>query len=201
MTKAKFATSIFAGFVVLMLLPTLASAQSTISGQVRDTSGAVMANATVEAASDVLIERSRTVTTNSEGRYAIVDLRPGTYVVTVTLMGFNTVKQTVVVPANVTVPVDAELKIGSVGETVTVEARVATVDVENTAHPLTLTRSEMDTLPTGRYMQSIASYTPGAHLNLPDIGGSQQVEQNYISLHGNGSVHDVYMLDGMLANT
>src|SRR5579864_7715758 len=201
MTKAKFATSIFAGFVVLMLLPTLASAQSTISGQVRDTSGAVVANATVEAASDVLIEGQRTVTTNAEGRYAIVDLRPGTYVVTVTKAGFTTMKQTIIVPANVSVPVDAELKVGSVGETVNVEARVATVDVENAAHPTTLTRSEMDNLPTGRYMQSIASYVPGAHLNLPDIGGSQQIEQNYISVHGSGSVHDSYYLDGMKVNT
>jgi len=182
-------------------LPTLASAQSTISGQVRDTSGAVVANATVEAASDVLIEGQRTVTTNAEGRYAIVDLRPGTYTVTVTMAGFGAVKQTIVVPANVSVPVDAELKVGSVGETVNVEARVATVDVENASHPQTLTRSEMDALPTGRYMQSIASYIPGAHLNLPDIGGSQQIEQNYISVHGNGPSHNTYTLDGMMVNT
>jgi hypothetical protein len=53
---------------------------------------------------------------------------------------------------------------------------VATVDVD--AHPETFTRAEMDALPTGRYMQSIASYAPGTHLNLPDIGGSQQIEQN-----------------------
>jgi hypothetical protein len=191
----------FWGLVLLFLLPCLASAQSTISGEVRDSTGAVIANATVEAASDVLIEKSRSVTTNGEGRYAIVDLRPGTYVVTVTLAGFSTVKQTVIVPANVTVPVDAELKPGTVGETVTVQAREATVDVENVAHPETLTRTDMDNLPTGRYMQSIASYVPGAHLNLPDIGGSQQIEQNYISVHGNSSTQDVYMYDGMLVNT
>src|SRR5581483_5661884 len=101
----------------------------TISGVVRDTSGAVIANAAVEASSDVLIERTRTVTTNSEGRYAIVDLRPGTSVVSVSQSGFNNVKQTVVVAANVTFPVDADLKIGSVGETVLVEARVVKVDV------------------------------------------------------------------------
>src|SRR5690242_14023985 len=200
-SAANHVAFIAAAFFALLLLGMPAAAQSSISGVVHDTSGAVVANATVEAASDVLIERSRTVTTNAEGRYAIVDLRPGTYVVTVSSTGFVTVKQTVVVPANVAVPVDAELKVGAVGETVNVEARVATVDVENTAHPETLTRSEMDTLPTGRYMQSIASYVPGAHLNLPDIGGSQQVEQNYVSVHGNGSVNDVYMFDGMLVNT
>ncbi|MBZ5610027.1 MAG: TonB-dependent receptor [Acidobacteriia bacterium] len=201
MTRAKFASYSFVALVILLLLPSLALAQSSIAGVVKDASGAVVANATVQAASDVLIEGERTVTTNAEGRYAIVDLRPGTYVVTVTMSGFNTVKQTIVVPANVAVPVDAELKVGSVGETVNVEARVATVDVENASHPQTLTRTEMDALPTGRYMQSIASYIPGAHLNLPDIGGSQQIEQNYISVHGNGPTHDTYTLDGMMVNT
>jgi hypothetical protein len=186
---------------ILIAMASFAAAQSTISGIVKDTTGASVAGATVEAASDVLIERARTVTTNGEGRYAIVDLRPGNYVVTVTMQGFVTVKQKIEVPANVTVPVDADLKVGSITDTVTVEARVATVDTENAAHPTTLSRKEMDDLPTGRYMQSIASYVPGAHLNLPDIGGSQQIEQNYISVHGSGSVHDSYYLDGMKVNT
>src|SRR5258708_11773965 len=119
--KATFASFILVG-ILLALLAAPASAQSTISGVVRDSSGAVVANAKVEASSDVLIEKVRTVTTNADGRYAIIDLRPGTYVVTVTLAGFTTVKQSVVVPANVSVPVDAELKPGSVGEVVRVEA-------------------------------------------------------------------------------
>src|SRR5712691_8567782 len=106
----KLVASAFFSLALPCLLPSLALAQSTISGVVRDSSGAVVANATVEASSDVLIERTRTVSTNSEGRYAIVDLRPGTYTVTASSASFVTVKQTIVVPANVTVPVDAELK-------------------------------------------------------------------------------------------
>src|SRR5215471_5336719 len=201
MSTATFATHFMGGLSLLALAASIASGQSTISGVVKDSTGAIIANATVEASSDVLIERTRTVTTDSLGRYAIIDLRPGSYVVTVTQSGFAAMKQTVVVPANVTVPVDAELKPGSVSETVNVEAIPATVDVENVAHPETLTRAEMDVLPTGRYMQSIASYVPGAHLNAPDIGGSQQIEQNYITLHGASSTANVYMFDGMLVNT
>jgi Carboxypeptidase regulatory-like domain len=200
MTTAKFAHHVLAA-AAWLLLPSLALAQSTISGVVKDSTGSAVAGASVEVASEVLIERVRNATTSNDGRYTIIDLRPGTYLVTVTAPGFATVKQQVEVPANVSVPVDAELKVGSVRDTVTVEARVATVDVENAAHPETLTRTEMDDLPTGRYMQSIGSYVSGAHLNLPDIGGSQQIEQNYISVHGNGSVHDTYLIDGILVNT
>ena len=200
MNKAKLAACVFAGLAAVFL-PSLAVAQSSISGVVKDASGAVVANATVVASSDVLIEKSRTMRTNGEGRYSIIDLRPGTYVINITAQGFSASKQTIELPSNVTFPVDAELRVGSVGETVEVEARVATVDIENAAHPTTLSRSEMDALPTGRYMQSIGSYVPGAHLNLPDIGGSQQIEQNYVSVHGSAAGHDTYLLDGMLVNT
>jgi hypothetical protein len=124
MTCAKPALYVVAGF--LFLLSSTASAQSTISGLAKDSSGAVMAGVKVEAASEALIERSRTVTTNGEGRYAIVDVRPGTYTVTFTMDGFSAVKLQVEVPANVTVPVDADMKPGSVGQTVEVQALVAT---------------------------------------------------------------------------
>lgn len=62
-------------------------AQSSIAGLVRDTSGGVLPGVTVEAASPALIEKIRTAVTDGEGRYNIIDLRPGTYVVTFTLAG------------------------------------------------------------------------------------------------------------------
>src|SRR5690349_16011739 len=77
----------------IALLPASARAQSAIAGVVKDTSGAVLPGVTVEAASDVLIEKVRTVTTDDQGAYRIVDLRPGRYVVTFTLPGFQTVKR------------------------------------------------------------------------------------------------------------
>src|SRR5437667_12312898 len=155
----------FVVLAMMMLFASLASAQSTLSGQVRDSSGAVMAGVRVEAASEALIERSRTETTNENGRYTIVDVRPGVYTITFTLPGFSTVKQEVTVPANVSVPVDAEMRVGAVEETVSVEATLATVDVENVAHPQVLSRTDMDAIPSARNMQSLGSYVPGAHLN------------------------------------
>ena len=63
---------------------------SGIAGVVRDTSGLAMPGVTVEAASPALIEKVRTVTTDGEGRYNIVDLRPGTYTVTEPTQPANT---------------------------------------------------------------------------------------------------------------
>jgi len=201
MNKAKFACGLFAGLMVVLSFAPRAAAQSAISGQVKDASGAAMAGVTVEAASEALIEKSRTMTTNSEGRYAIVDLRPGAYTVTFTQMGFKTVKQQVEVPADVTVPVDASMQVGAVGQTVEVQALAATVDVDNVAHPEVLTRADIDSVPTARNLQSVGSYIPSVHLNIPDVAGSQQIQQTYIHTHGNPLEHNVYLLDSMLVNT
>ena len=88
-TFAKFAPAVLWAF----LLPSTASAQASLSGVVRDTSGAVLPGVTVEAASPVLIEKVRTAVTDGNGRYQMIDLRPGAYTITFTLAGFNTVKR------------------------------------------------------------------------------------------------------------
>ena len=63
-------------WVSLILAPGVAYAQSSITGVARDTSGAVLPGVTVEAASDVLIEKVRSAVTDGSGLYRIVDLRP-----------------------------------------------------------------------------------------------------------------------------
>src|SRR5258708_7126742 len=201
MTRMMSATYALAALAVLILFSPRAAAQSTISGTVKDSSGAVMAGVRVDAASKALIEKSRAVTTNGEGRYAIVDVRPGVYTVTFTTVGFNAVKRQVEVPANVTVPVDAEMKPGAIEQTVEVQAQVATVDVENVAHPEVLTRNDIDALPTARNLQSVGSYIPAVHLNQPDVAGSQQIQKTYMATHGNPAEHDIILMDGMLVNT
>src|SRR5262245_10139901 len=76
-----------------LLLPTAVLAQATITGTVKDTSGAVLPGVTVEAASPALIEKVRTVVTDGSGQYRIVDLRPGDYSVTFAIPGFSTFKR------------------------------------------------------------------------------------------------------------
>jgi hypothetical protein len=68
-----------------------AQAASAIAGVVKDTTSAVLPGVTVEASSPALIERTRSVVSDPQGQYKIVDLRPGTYTVTCSLAGFSTV--------------------------------------------------------------------------------------------------------------
>src|SRR5712691_2151513 len=118
--------------VLAALRPLTVSAQSAFSGVVRDPSGGVLPGATVEAASPVLIERVRSVVTDEQGRYTIVDLRPGTYKLTFTLLGFTTfVRDGVELPSNVTVPINVELRVGTIEETITVSGETPLVDVQN----------------------------------------------------------------------
>jgi hypothetical protein len=63
----------------LLLLPSIAFAQATITGTVKDTSGAVLPGVRVEAASPALIERSRSAETDGTGQYRIIDLTAGIY--------------------------------------------------------------------------------------------------------------------------
>ncbi|MET0164636.1 MAG: carboxypeptidase-like regulatory domain-containing protein, partial [Vicinamibacterales bacterium] len=116
----------------LLLLPAAASAQSSITGVVRDTSGAVLPGVTVEASGPALIEGSRTAVTDSQGAYRIVDLRPGVYTVSFTLSGFSTLKREGLdLPAEFTATVNGELTVGALEETITVSSEAPTVDLRS----------------------------------------------------------------------
>src|SRR5438477_4706277 len=101
-----------------LAMSTAAMAQSAIAGQVKDATGAVLPGVTVEASSPALIERVRSVATDMQGRFNIVDLRPGSYKVTFSLPGFSMVtRDGIDLPANFTATVNAELAVGAVAET------------------------------------------------------------------------------------
>src|SRR5215468_798706 len=134
---------------ILLLLPVAAFAQASVSGTVKDTSGAVLPGVTIEAASDVLIEKVRSATTDGNGRYQIVDLRPGTYTVSFTLTGFNTIKREGVTLAGTSnTVVDADLKVGAVAETITVTGEAPLVDVSSTKKESVLDHDIVQSLPS-----------------------------------------------------
>src|SRR5262245_37511974 len=97
----------------LLLLLSVASAQATIAGVIRDASAAVLPGVSVEVASPVLIEKSRTVVSDGTGQYRVTDVPPGTYVVTFSLSGFSTVKREgLAVSGSGVVTVNADLRVG-----------------------------------------------------------------------------------------
>ena len=117
-----------------LLLPraTWAQQASGIAGVVRDASGGVLPGVTVEATSPALIEKARTVVSDGEGRYNIVDLEPGSYVVTFTLAGFSTVRREgITLTAGFTATVNADMQVGTVAETITVTSAAPLVDTKN----------------------------------------------------------------------
>src|SRR5438552_2148641 len=126
---------IAAAVLWMVAVPAATFAQQTnggIAGTARDTSGAVLPGVTVEASSSVLIERVRTATTDGDGRFNIVDLPPGKYVVTFTLPGFSTVKNEGVELTSVfTATVHADMRVGALEETITVSGSPPLVDTQN----------------------------------------------------------------------
>src|SRR5260370_17089200 len=97
------------------------------------------------------------------------------------MAGFATQKRDgIELQANVSVPLYVEMGVGSLGETVTVQAQAAVVDVENAANKELLTRQVMDSIPAARNMQALGGLVPGIRLTVPDVDGSHQLYQTYL---------------------
>jgi hypothetical protein len=173
----------------VILVPSAVFAQAVITGTVKDTSGAVLPGVTVEVASPVLIEKVRTAVTDGNGRYQIVDLRPGTYTVTFTLTGFNTARRDNVVLAGSSGSiVDTELRVGALEETITVTGEAPVIDTTSTAKQQVLSADLVDALPSARNYVGLARMIPGTNASgqgSSDVGGSQiQDVGGSLTVHG-----------------
>src|SRR5215475_12206651 len=187
--------------LVLFALPHTARAQSAIAGVAKDSSGAVLPGVTVEAASEALIEKSKVVVTDGAGAYKIIDLRPGTYLVTFTLTGFQTFKREgLELPSDFTANIDATMKVGALEESVTVSGASPVVDVQSNVKSQVLSRETLDAIPNAHTIQSVGQMIPGVTLTSPDVGGSVQMQQTYFSVHGTGAAGTSMTVDGMIIN-
>ena len=193
---------IFIALAWLAFAPATAFAQSAIAGVVKDTSGAVLPGVTVEVSSPALIEQVRSAATDTQGQYKILDLRPGTYTVTFSLPGFATVKrERIELPANFTAPVNAELPVGGVEETITVSGASPVVDIQQAVTQQVLPQQLLDAVPTGgRNIQSVGATLVGVTQSQPDVGGAQGMQQTYIAAHGSDPRDNHIMVDGIRLN-
>jgi len=179
------------GLLALALVasvPMAAFAQATLSGLVRDTSGAVLPGATVEASSPVLIEKVRSGVTDGTGRYTIPDLRPGTYKLTFSLTGFKTVvRDAVELSGTAVLTVNADLEVGGVQETITVSGLTPAVDLQSTTRQAVMDQEIVSAVPSSRTPFTVGVLIPGVKKGAftgQDVGGS--VVQEVASLEANG---------------
>ena len=193
---------------VAFALPLPAFAQTaagSIAGMVRDTSGAVIPGVTVEASSPALIERVRTAQTDAEGRYQIVELRPGTYAMTFALQGFKTVRREgIELTTGFTAAINADMQVGGMSETIVVSGRSPVVDLQNTRQQVVMTREVIENVPTGRSFQNLGVLIPGVSggqvtgstINQ-DVGGGSGQSFMTLSIHGGRFQDQRIDLDGM----
>src|SRR5258706_1655558 len=172
---------------LLWLPPAWAQQSSGIAGVVKDTSGGVLPGVTVEASSPALISKSRSVVTDDQGRYNIVDLVPGTYLVTFSLQGFSVVRREgITLQSGFTATVNADLQVGSLQETVTVSGASPLVDTSNVRRQTVASAELLDTLPvSNKNIQSLVTLTPGWS-GVADVGGRYTSEVG--AFHGKRGV-------------
>ena len=193
-------------FVVglLALVPTLAHAQASITGVVRDPSGAVLPGVTVEASSPVLIEKVRSVVTDGSGQYRIVDLRPGTYIVTFTLSGFSVVRREgIELTGTFVATVDAALRVGALEETITVTGDSPIVDIQRTTQQRVFDQQVIEAIPAGRSHINMVVLIPGLAAAQPgrgalaDVGGTNNLQNTTFTIHGGRTSDTRLQLDGV----
>jgi hypothetical protein len=157
---------ILAGLLLLTAVPPLCAAQvlyGLIVGDVKDASGASIPGAAV-----VVVNKNTGLTrqgvTDGTGRFNLADLPAGVYSLKASVQGFKTFEQTeVTVSINNVSRIDVTLEIGSIGDTVTVNAEPAMLQTDTSEVHVNLTAVELTNLPVplGRNYQQVYRMLPG----------------------------------------
>jgi hypothetical protein len=178
--------------------PAFSQSESSIVGVVSDASGATLSGVNVEVAGSGLIGSTRKTTTDSGGRYRIVDLRPGTYVVTFSNAGFRTLKrENINLAASFSATVDGTLEIGEAKQEVTVTLDAPLVDVQDSQTETVIDRKALDSIPTGHDIFAVGQLIAGVTTSTPDVGGTTGMQQATLQVHGSSGNDNVFMVDGM----
>jgi hypothetical protein len=192
MFRTRLAGRVLFVLMCALLLASSAWAQSasSIGGVVKDTSGSVLPGVTVEAASPALIEKVKTAVTDGEGRYSVVDLRPGVYSVTFTLPGFSTFRREgVELTSGFTATINADMQVGALEETITVSGESPLVDVARVTQQKVLAADMLNDLPATDRIAALTILIPGLSGGTSDVGGLGAVQGAAglgASFHGKG---------------
>jgi hypothetical protein len=174
------------------------SETATISGFIVDSSGAIVRGASVELLS-VQKGTSSTALTNDAGIYVFASVQPGQYSVTVRKQGFKQV-DLVGVTANVQDHIEQnfKLQVGSVSESVTVEADGININTTDGTVGTVVDRQFVENIPlNGRSFQSLILLTPG----VTPVPGASNNHTGEFSVNGQRTETNYYTVDGVSANT
>ena len=188
---------------VLVLVPSLAFAQATITGVVKDASGGVLPGVTVEASSPTLIERVRSATTDGAGQFRIVDLRNGSYTVTFSLPGFTTVKREgIELSGTFVAVVNTDLKVGTLQETIVVTGQTPIVDVQSVNRQTTMDNELINAIPAARSYGGLMTLMPNTVVQ-GGAASNAQVVPNMVVFGGAGgrSNEGRLQVDGLSVGT
>jgi hypothetical protein len=166
--KHRLGLGILLGAAMLFMVPAVSSAQSAIVGLLTDDSGGVLPGVAVEVTSPSMIEGTKTTVTDTQGRYRFEAMRPGVYKLSFTLTGFGTVvREGVNLPSNFTATVNAEMKVGSLEETINVSGTAPQVDVQQAARTTVIARDVIDSLPISRNVMGLGVLAAGVRPARP----------------------------------
>jgi len=196
-------------FILLALLIALggtvgayAQANSQLTGIVTDQTEAVVSGATVTL-TDPATGSVKETETGPSGLYTIGGLNPATYILKISMKGFETYIQSgVVVNVSSTVRVDAKLTIGSEAQTVTVEANALVPQVDSNVVSSLISSEQISSIATqNRNFAALAALGLGVSSALPDSNVPTSVASNFnISVNGLRQSHNIWLIDGAEAD-
>lgn len=160
----------------------------SISGTVKDTTGAVIASATVVATSPSL-QGEQSTTTNSQGVYRFPLLPVGTYKITYSAAGFGTVmRDGIEVKIGFADALDVALGLATQQQSIVVMSEAPLVDTQNSNLQNNFSTQQILNIPNARDMWSIIAVAPGMSVNRFDVGGSTAGTQTSYSAYGLGNM-------------
>jgi hypothetical protein len=185
--------------ILALICPVLLQAQEfrgTIMGQVTDSTGAVIPNASVVAVGP---QQTYKATTSAKGDFTIPFIQPGTYNISVEAAGFKKIsRQGVVVNVSDKLNLTFALEVGAVSETVTVSADQVQVNTADASGGTIIDPQQVASLPmNGRQIYSLLALTPGAKTGT--LGTSTKgtfSETNNTSFNGQSGNYTQFAMNG-----
>ena len=190
---------------LMFVIPNCAwgQATATMNGVVRDSGGAVITSATVTL-QNIETGTQRETQTNESGLYVFVSVQPGEYSLKITKAGFTTATQAGLhVVVNQASTQDFTLTVGSLQETVTVEASALNLDTANATLGTVIEPKAVNDLPlNGRNFTQLLALTPGvAPVSVAqNSGGAQAAPLGsfvFPAVSGQSNRSNYFLLDGI----